>query len=160
MNRNEILKNFQEMSLNPENINFVRVWKLLHKMWPNCDLLHVIKMSLGGACQTSLGPHIFINAPDQSGQCLPDQSGKCLQDQSGTSYFPYFLRLVIFFYFVIYMPRLRTHIFTITPDKSGKCLSDQSGTNYFHYYPRLVIFFILKYTCLVCELIILVYQWP
>ena len=25
---------------------------------------HVIKMSLGGACQTSLGPHIFTTAPD------------------------------------------------------------------------------------------------
>ena len=25
---------------------------------------HVIKMSLGGACQTSLGPHIFNIAPD------------------------------------------------------------------------------------------------
>ena len=25
---------------------------------------HVIKMSLGGACQTSLGPHIFTIAPD------------------------------------------------------------------------------------------------
>ena len=25
---------------------------------------HVIKMSLGGACQTSLGPHVFTIAPD------------------------------------------------------------------------------------------------
>ena len=27
-------------------------------------IFHVIKMSLGGACQTSLGPHIFTIAPD------------------------------------------------------------------------------------------------
>ena len=27
-------------------------------------LMHVIKMSLGSACQTSLGPHIFTIMPD------------------------------------------------------------------------------------------------
>ena len=36
MNRNEIFKNFQEMSQNPENINLGSVWKLLNRMWPKC----------------------------------------------------------------------------------------------------------------------------
>ena len=77
----------------------------------------VIKMSLGGACQPSLGAHIFSIASDQSGKCLPEQSEKCLPDQSGTSYFHYYSRLDVFFYSVIQLTSLVPNIFTIAPDQ-------------------------------------------
>ena len=49
INRNKILRNFQEMSQNPENINLGSVWKLLKRMWPKCgDSLPTAKINYKG----------------------------------------------------------------------------------------------------------------
>ena len=39
-------------------------WKEWRQIEEKREEIHVIKMSLGGACQTSLGPHIFTTTPD------------------------------------------------------------------------------------------------
>ena len=49
MNRNKIVKNFQELSQNPENVNLGKVWKCLNKIWPKyANSLPTAKMNYDG----------------------------------------------------------------------------------------------------------------
>ena len=48
-NRNKILKNFLEISQNPENVNLGRVWKILNKTWPKyAETLPTAKLNHNG----------------------------------------------------------------------------------------------------------------
>ena len=53
-NRKKLIDNFQQFSDNPENVNVLKMWKLLKKLWPkNCNSSPTAKMNHQGKIVSS-----------------------------------------------------------------------------------------------------------